>query len=70
MEILGHARIAVTLGIYTAADDASRRLALRKLSALFGTHPDWPLLLFLLSSAPDGRCKSRDRPRAPARSRA
>jgi integrase len=40
MEILGHARIAVTMEIYTGADDASRRTALTKLSALFGTDPD------------------------------
>jgi len=40
MEILGHARIAVTMEIYTGADDASRRAALTKLSALFGTDPD------------------------------
>ena len=40
MEILGHARIAVTMEIYTGADDASRRAALSKLSALFGTNPD------------------------------
>ena len=40
MEILGHARIAVTMEIYTGADDASRRAALSKLSALFGTDPD------------------------------
>jgi integrase len=37
MEILGHARVAVTMEIYTGADDASRRAALTKLSALFGT---------------------------------
>jgi integrase len=40
MEILGHARIAVTMEIYTGADDASRRAALTKLSALFGIDPD------------------------------
>lgn len=40
MEILGHARIAVTIEIYAGADDASRRAALTKLSALFGTDPD------------------------------
>jgi integrase len=40
MEILGHARIAVTMEIYTGADDASRRVALSKLSALFGTEQD------------------------------
>lgn len=40
MEILGHARIAVTMEIYTGADDASRRGALTKLSALFGIDPD------------------------------
>ena len=40
MEILGHARIAVTKEIYTGADDASRRAELTKLSALFGIDPD------------------------------
>jgi hypothetical protein len=40
MEILGHARIAVTMEIYTGADDASRRVALTKLDALFGTNPE------------------------------
>ena len=40
MEILGHARIAVTMEIYTRADDASRRVALTKLDALFGTDPE------------------------------
>ena len=44
MEILGHARIAVTMEIYAiylfGADDASRRAALTKLSALFGIDPD------------------------------
>jgi integrase len=40
MEILGHARIAVTMEIYTGADDASRRAALTKLSALFRTDLD------------------------------
>jgi integrase len=35
MEILGHSRIAVTLEIYTAADDASRRDAIMKLNGLF-----------------------------------
>jgi integrase len=40
MEILGHVRIAVTMEIYTGADEASRRAALTKLSALFGTDPD------------------------------
>ncbi len=33
-------RIAVTMEIYTEADEASRRAALTKLSALFGTDPD------------------------------
>jgi hypothetical protein len=37
MEILGHSRIAVTLEIYKAADDTSRREAIRKLNDLFGT---------------------------------
>lgn len=40
MEILGHARIAVTMEIYTRADEASRRVALSKLSALFGPNAD------------------------------
>ena len=40
MEILGHARIAVTMEVYTGADDASRRAALTRLSALFGTDRD------------------------------
>jgi integrase len=34
MEILGHARIAITMEIYTAADDASRREAVSKLDGL------------------------------------
>jgi integrase len=34
MEILGHSRIAVTLEIYTAADDASRREAIERLNRL------------------------------------
>lgn len=37
MEILGHSRMAVTMEIYTAADNISRRDAIDKLSALFGT---------------------------------
>jgi integrase len=36
MEILGHSRIAVTLEIYTGADDASRREAIERLNRLFG----------------------------------
>jgi hypothetical protein len=36
MEILGHARIAVTMEIYTAADDDSRREAIDKLNGLLG----------------------------------
>ena len=40
MEILGHSRIAVTMEIYTAADDVSRREAIGKLNALFGTDSD------------------------------
>jgi integrase len=40
MEILGHSRIAVTMEIYTAADNISRRDAIDKLSALFGTDSD------------------------------
>jgi len=40
MEILGHARIAVTMEIYTAADHNSRRAALSRLSALFGADRD------------------------------
>ena len=35
MEILGHSRIAVTLEIYTAADNASRRDAVERLNQLF-----------------------------------
>lgn len=35
MEILGHSRIAVTLEIYTSADDASRREAIERLNRLF-----------------------------------
>ncbi len=34
MEILGHARIAVTMEIYTAADDGSRRDAIGKLDQM------------------------------------
>jgi integrase len=37
MEILGHARIAVTMEIYTSADEPSRRDAIAKLSQLLGT---------------------------------
>lgn len=40
MEILGHSRIAVTMEIYTAADNISRREAIDKLNALFGTVSD------------------------------
>ena len=36
MEILGHARIAVTMKIYTVADDGSRRDAISKLNELLG----------------------------------
>jgi hypothetical protein len=39
MEILGHSRIAVTLEIYTGADDASRRQAIERLNGLFGGRP-------------------------------
>jgi len=39
MEILGHARIAVTMEIYTAADDGSRREAIGKLDDLLGERP-------------------------------
>jgi hypothetical protein len=35
MEIFGHSRIAVTLEIYTGADDASRREAIERLNRLF-----------------------------------
>jgi integrase len=35
MEIVGHSRIAVTLEIYTAADDVSRRDAIERLNQLF-----------------------------------
>jgi integrase len=37
MEILGHSRIAVTLEVYTAGDERSRREAIGKLSDLFGS---------------------------------
>jgi hypothetical protein len=37
MEILGHSRIAVTLEVYTAGDDRSRREAIGKLADLFGS---------------------------------
>jgi integrase len=37
MEILGHSRIAVTLEIYTATDDTSRRDAIERLNQLFDT---------------------------------
>jgi integrase len=40
MEVLGHSRIAVTMEIYTAADNISRREAIDKLNALFGTDSD------------------------------
>ncbi len=40
MEILGHSRVAVTMEIYTAADNVSRREAIDKLNALFGTDSD------------------------------
>jgi hypothetical protein len=36
MEILGHSRIAVTLEVYTAADEVSRRDAIGKVASLFG----------------------------------
>jgi integrase len=36
MEIPGHSRIAVTMEIYTAGDDSSRRDAMTKLNGLFG----------------------------------
>ncbi len=49
MEILGHARIAVTMEIYTSADGTSRRDAIGKLSQLPGTTPAWALLCLLLS---------------------
>ncbi len=39
MEILGHARIAVTIEIYTAADDGSRRDAIDKLTRLITDQP-------------------------------
>ena len=35
MEILGHSRIAVTLEVYTAADEHSRREAIGKMAQLF-----------------------------------
>jgi integrase len=40
MDILGHTRIAVTMEVYTGADNASRREAIGKLSALFGGDPE------------------------------
>jgi integrase len=40
MDILGHSRIAVTMEVYTGTDDASRREAIAKLSALFGGDPE------------------------------
>jgi integrase len=40
MDILGHTRIAVTMEVYTGADDASRRDAIGRLSALFGGDPE------------------------------
>jgi integrase len=40
MATLGHARIAVTMEIYTGADEASRRAALSKLRALLGSAKD------------------------------
>lgn len=40
MEILGHSRIAVTLEVYTAADDVSRRDAIGRLNRLFETRPE------------------------------
>ena len=36
MEILGHSRIAVTLEVYTAGDESSRREAIAKLAELIG----------------------------------
>jgi len=39
MEILGHSRPAVTLEIYTAAADASRRDAIERLNQLFEQGP-------------------------------
>lgn len=45
MEILGHARIAVTTEIYTSADGTSRCDAIGKLSRLLGTTSAWVLLL-------------------------
>jgi Phage integrase family len=49
MEILGHARIAVTMEIYTSADGTSRRDAIGKLSQLLGTTSAGALLSLLLS---------------------
>lgn len=40
IDILGHSRIAVTMEVYTGADDASCREAIGKLSGLFGTDPE------------------------------
>jgi hypothetical protein len=39
MGILGHSRIAVTMEVYTDADDPSRREAIGKLSKLLGSDP-------------------------------
>ena len=47
MEILGHARIAVTMEIYTSADGTSRRDAIGKLSQLLGTTSTGALSLLL-----------------------
>ena len=49
MEILGHARIAVTMEIYTSGDGTSRRDAIGKLSQLLGTTSAGTLLSLLLS---------------------
>jgi integrase len=49
MEILGHARIAVTMEIYTSVDGTSRRDAIGKLSQPLGTTSAGALLSLLLS---------------------
>jgi hypothetical protein len=48
MEILGHARIAVTMEIYTAADDGSRRDAISKLNQLLS--PDKAMTVAVTSA--------------------
>jgi hypothetical protein len=49
MEIVGHARIAVTMEVYTSADGTTRRDANGKLNQLLETAPG-------LETAQDGHC--------------